>query len=163
MTVIKTATNNFSHENKIGEGGFGEVYKVRTWQSVFILWEMLTRTLVNKTLILFYDQFLCTNDGLISKGVLSDERHIAVKRLSSSSKQGMVEFKNEILLIAKLQQKNLVALIGFCLEEQDNILIYEYVPNGSLDYLLFGMTFQLKLIKSQINSTAFNLMNYIPM
>ncbi|CAJ2630339.1 unnamed protein product [Trifolium pratense] len=97
MAVIRTATDNFSHENKIGEGGFGEVYK----------------------------------------GILSDGRHIAVKRLSSSSKQGIDEFKNEILLIAKLQQRNLVALIGFCLEEQEKILIYEYVPNGSLDYFLF--------------------------
>ncbi|KAH1190904.1 Cysteine-rich receptor-like protein kinase 25 [Glycine max] len=98
LIKIKAATDNFSHENKIGKGGFGEVHK----------------------------------------GILCDGRRVAVKRLSTSSKQGSTEFKNEILLIAKLQHRNLVTFIGFCLEDQEKILIYEYMPNGSLDYLLFG-------------------------
>ncbi|XP_028787870.1 cysteine-rich receptor-like protein kinase 10 [Neltuma alba] len=97
LTTIEAATNRFSHEKKIGRGGFGEVYK----------------------------------------GTLPDGREIAVKKLSRSSGQGATEFKTEILLIAKLQHRNLVALLGFCLEGREKMLIYEYVPNKSLDHFLF--------------------------
>lgn len=97
LNTILAATNNFSDENKIGAGGFGDVYK----------------------------------------GLLSDGQQIAVKRLSGSSGQGVEEFKNEVALVAKLQHRNLVKLLGFCLEGEENILIYEYVPNKSLDYFLF--------------------------
>ncbi|KAM7465176.1 hypothetical protein LguiB_012738 [Lonicera macranthoides] len=97
LGTIQAATNNFSDENKIGEGGFGMVYK----------------------------------------GTLADGQEIAVKRLSKTSGQGAQEFKNEVVLVAKLQHKNLVRLLGFCLEGQEKILIYEYVPNKSLDYFLF--------------------------
>ncbi|KAM7528359.1 hypothetical protein LguiB_031769 [Lonicera macranthoides] len=94
---IEIATNNFSDDNKIGQGGFGMVYK----------------------------------------GALADGQEIAVKRLSKSSGQGALEFKNEVVLLAKLQHRHLVRLLGFCLEGQEKILVYEYVPNKSLDYFLF--------------------------
>ncbi|KAD5802695.1 hypothetical protein E3N88_14055 [Mikania micrantha] len=94
---ISSATNNFSNANKLGKGGFGEVYK----------------------------------------GKFVDGQEVAVKRLSRSSGQGLKEFKNETELIAKLQHTNLVRLLGCCVEKQEKILVYEYMPNKSLDVFLF--------------------------
>ncbi|KAK7317851.1 hypothetical protein RJT34_02424 [Clitoria ternatea] len=95
---IKAATNNFDPANKIGEGGFGPVYK----------------------------------------GVLSDGDVIAVKQLSSKSKQGNREFVNEIGMISALQHPNLVKLYGCCIEGNQLLLIYEYMENNSLARTLFG-------------------------
>ncbi|XP_020099752.1 G-type lectin S-receptor-like serine/threonine-protein kinase At1g11330 isoform X1 [Ananas comosus] len=94
---VANSTNNFSIENKLGEGGFGPVYK----------------------------------------GQLSDGLEIAVKRLSAHSGQGLLEFKNEVQLIAKLQHRNLVRLLGCCIQEEEKILVYEFMPNKSLDFFLF--------------------------
>ncbi|TKY51068.1 Cysteine-rich receptor protein kinase 25 [Spatholobus suberectus] len=97
FATIKFATNNFSDANKLGQGGFGIVYK----------------------------------------GTLSDGQEIAIKRLSINSNQGETEFKNEILLTGKLQHRNLVRLLGFCFARRERLLIYEFVPNKSLDYFIF--------------------------
>ncbi|XP_021772461.1 probable LRR receptor-like serine/threonine-protein kinase At1g07650 isoform X2 [Chenopodium quinoa] len=101
---IKAATNNFSADSKIGEGGFGSVYL----------------------------------------GILLDGAHIAVKQLSSRSKQGNQEFVNEIGMISGLRHPNLVRLYGCCVEGNQLFLIYEYMENNNLARALFGRS-HLKL------------------
>ncbi|KAK8675350.1 hypothetical protein V6N13_033419 [Hibiscus sabdariffa] len=105
FATVGAATNNFSDANKLGQGGFGAVYK----------------------------------------GVLPDGQEVAVKRLSSNSGQGDMEFKNEVMLVAKLQHRNLVRLLGFCLEGDERLLIYEFVPNTSLDHFLFDQVKRAQL------------------
>ncbi|KAJ0635896.1 putative protein kinase RLK-Pelle-DLSV family [Helianthus annuus] len=102
---VARATGNFSVSNKIGEGGFGPVYK----------------------------------------GVLDDGQEVAVKRLSETSLQGLEEFKNEVICIAKLQHRNLVKLLGHCIHRNEMILIYEYMSNKSLDSFVFDETRSLML------------------
>ncbi|KAL3503317.1 hypothetical protein ACH5RR_037766 [Cinchona calisaya] len=97
LSIIIEATNNFSINNKLGQGGFGPVYK----------------------------------------GVLREGQEVAVKRLSENSMQGLDEFKTEVICIAKLQHRNLVKLLGCCIEGIEKILIYEYMPNKSLDFFIF--------------------------
>ncbi|KAJ0684559.1 putative protein kinase RLK-Pelle-DLSV family [Helianthus annuus] len=100
LSTLLKATNNFSINNKLGEGGFGPVYK----------------------------------------GVLKGEQEIAVKRLAKTSTQGLHEFKNEVILISKLQHRNLVKLLGYCIEGAEKMLIYEYMPNKGLDSIIFDKT-----------------------
>ncbi|XP_021890839.1 probable LRR receptor-like serine/threonine-protein kinase RFK1 isoform X2 [Carica papaya] len=98
LKQIRDATNDFDDFNKIGEGGFGPVYK----------------------------------------GLLADGRVIAVKKLSSKSRQGNREFLNEVGMISCVQHPNLVKLHGFCVEGDHLLLVYEYMENNSLARALFG-------------------------
>ncbi|KAH6795130.1 S-locus lectin protein kinase family protein [Perilla frutescens var. hirtella] len=95
--MLSNATEKFELVNKLGQGGFGPVYR----------------------------------------GQLPNGQKIAVKRLASSSNQGVEEFMNEVEVISRLQHRNLVKLLGCCVESEEKMLVYEYMPNGSLDAYLF--------------------------
>lgn len=97
---LSNATNGFDEKGKLGEGGFGGVYK-----------------------------------GLLSK---KTKMEVAVKRVSKGSRQGKKEYISEVRIISKLRHRNLVQLLGWCHEKNELLLVYEYMPNGSLDFHLFG-------------------------
>ncbi|CAL5184483.1 unnamed protein product [Lathyrus oleraceus] len=98
LKELTHATNKFDISTKVGEGGYGNVYK----------------------------------------GILSDETFVAVKRAGENSLQGQKEFLTEIELLSRLHHRNLVSLLGYCSEEGEQMLIYEFMPNGTLREWISG-------------------------
>ncbi|GLJ39211.1 hypothetical protein SUGI_0799950 [Cryptomeria japonica] len=99
LKELTSATHNFDKKYKLGEGGFGSVYR----------------------------------------GLLSNKTPVAVKRVSDNSHQGLQEFLAEITIISRLRHKNLVRILGWCHEDGELLLVYDLMPNGSLDKLIFKM------------------------
>lgn len=93
------------------------------------------------------------------QGVLSDGTDVAIKQLSSKSTQGSREFINEIGMISTLQHHNLVKLYGFCMEDDQLLLIYEYMENNSLAHALFGNYFTLCSSFVLVSVIIYNLEN----
>lgn len=74
------------------------------------------------------------------KGQLQDGREVAVKRLTSGGSQGEREFQAEVEIISRVHHRHLVSLVGYCIENEQRLLVYDYVPNNTLHYHLHGMT-----------------------
>ncbi|XP_057855575.2 cold-responsive protein kinase 1-like [Cryptomeria japonica] len=97
--ILKKASNNFDEANKLGEGGFGQVFK----------------------------------------GTLKNGNVVAIKKLTlGRSPSAISEFESEVKLISNVHHRNLVRLLGCCRQGQERLLVYEYMPNSSLDRILFG-------------------------
>ncbi|XP_044963976.1 L-type lectin-domain containing receptor kinase SIT2-like [Hordeum vulgare subsp. vulgare] len=89
----------------------------------------------------FSDKMLLGKGGFgkVYKGLLqTSKQNVAIKRVSPESKQGMKEFIAEITILGHLHHRNLVQLLGYCRNKSELLLVYDYMPNGSLDRVLHG-------------------------
>ena len=121
---LKKCTNNFSERNELGFGGYGKVWPL----------QKLCVDVCNSSsyLVMSFHWFQ------VYKGILPDGQIIAIKRAQQGSMQGGHEFKTEIELLSRVHHKNLVGLVGFCFEQGEQMLVYEFIPSGTLRESLSG-------------------------
>ncbi|XP_078149896.1 leucine-rich repeat receptor protein kinase HPCA1-like [Carex rostrata] len=95
--------------------------------------------------------------GKVYRGYLTNGLVVAIKRAKQGSMQGAQEFKNEIELLSRVHHKNLVSLVGFCYEQGEQMLVYEYISNGTLRDNIVGMSLNgILLFTSQFSLFFFS-------
>ncbi|KAG6477756.1 hypothetical protein ZIOFF_061187 [Zingiber officinale] len=120
---LKNATNNFSEKNKVGEGGFGDVYQVKS-------------STVKDVAFLMNHNFQVK---FLGKGHLKNGTTVAIKRLAiAQTSKARADFQSEVKLISNIHHRNLVRLLGYSSKHENFLLVYEYMANNSLDKFIFG-------------------------
>ncbi|MCO5593100.1 hypothetical protein L7F22_047106 [Adiantum nelumboides] len=162
LQELVTATGNFHPTTKLGEGGFGVVYKSvasckpycqYSRHQTHALFSLIDNSAtlhvaVVRVMYLSFLDYCCnykhyhiynkTSFDRACMGTLLDGEQVAIKKLSFQRQDGKHEFLNEVNVITSVQHKNLIRLLGCCVEDSERILVYEYLPNKSLNYFLFG-------------------------
>ena len=142
---LKIATKNFSEENKLGRGGFGDVYKVNLL--IFLITQStlqwFCRLYFQRQKLNFWKIFMIDILNHHWQGTLKNGKIVAVKKLAlGNTKRIEEDFESEVKLISNVHHRNLVRLLGCCNKGQEKILVYEYMKNNSLDKFLFGNSYQ---------------------
>ena len=147
---LKAATHGFNMKNKLGEGGFGDVFLVRSLTLIEnrrilltrLQWSWLLRELLHVPLSLESSHHGTYQNGCfdrsLEQGKCKDGSQVAVKRLSAHSTQGKDQFLAEVMTISRVQHRNLVKLRGCCVDGRNRLLVYEYLEKKSLRQTLFG-------------------------
>lgn len=150
---LKIATKDFNESNKLGEGGFGDVYKVCNTKTV-------DDPYFGHIDYLGFSMYFLWDSNVIEQGTLKNGNVVAVKKLAIMSSRAKADFETEVRLISNVHHRNLIRLLGCSNKGSDLLLVYEYMANGSLDRYLYGRSFCLSSLlfspsqmKKKLNSS----------